>query len=674
MRIIFGIMALLFFFCVPGWVMLRFLLGRKLISLPGSFERIFAGAAFSVLITSLGGFALAILGIFSIYLLFIVCLVVGIVFVLLSFGNKLAASEEPPVAGLIFFGVAILIAVALWHDPFSYIFGGWDPGVYTNTGVHLARTGEINYTDDFFASLPENRKMLFTHHRQYIHQRFPGFLLADLSEGKIQPQFHHLYPVWIAVFYSLFGIKFALFVNVVFGFLSIMALYFLCGNFFSREVGIVATLLLLLNVAQLWQVRFQTSEVMTQFFLLLMIYMSGFFFREENRWWGLFSVLAFGCALFTRYDTLLYLPLVMIGLYLMALSGRARSTRLPASGLAVVLLWFILYKTITPLYLPLWGDIRPYMSAIIGAVAIAVILAVIFWFAFKKYGSAISEFFSSSGFRWSVVALIALLAIYAYFVRPEINHTMDGKNFVALGWFMSPWGLGMMVAGAGIFILKVKRLDQLLLLLMGAVSSIVYIHSRLNDDFYMWTVRRYIPLVIPLFAVLISYFIITVSRKMKRAKVAVIVVLALVTAVPPLVRGKAVIAGNDYRELEDFIDEFASDLDPEGIYICDGYWLAQPLNLMYGLNTLVVSDVNDEKIKKVTTCFRGMVNRNKNVYYIGKQPPRFGDMLASDEIKTSQFHTRRIQHSRFLPRKLEQRSHTFKLFKVRMQGCMFDQQ
>ncbi len=664
LKIFLKIAALVLFFYFSGYPALRFFLIKKLIDISGRFERIFLAIVFSVIITGLTGLSLALLGIFSLLLVTVICAAIGLIFFLLSFKGKPAASGKPPRVEVVFFVAVIVIAALLWHNPFSYLFGGWDPGTYINTGVHIARTGDVNYTDPFFAGLPEESKKLFTHHRQYIYQRFPGFLIADFNQGRILPQFHHIYPVWLALFYSLFGIRFALYVTCVFGLLSLAAIYFVSEKYFNRRVGMAAVILLLFNVAQIWQVRFQTSEVMAQFSLFTVIYMLGNFFRRNEITWGVAGMLAFAYALFIRYDSLLYLPVIALGLYLMLVTGRGKYMWLPAVVMGLIIGGFIMYKKITFLYLPLWHVVVSRQKIFIVTAIIVGVAAVLYWFLYKKYRPALEKFFVGKELRWVTVILIVLLAGYAYFIRPGINHTYDGKNFTALGWFMTPWGLAMGVAGVGIFILKLRRLEELFLIAMGFLAAVVYIYTRLNDDFYMWTVRRYIPMVIPAFTIFIACFITRVAARIPGLRLVASSLLILIVVAPPLWRGRIILQGDDWTGAEDFLEEYASALDPDGIYICNGYWLAEPLNLIYGIRTLSVSDIDEKKVRGVFRFLRKALEEKQNVYYIGPETAVYSKSLNFEKIKNAQFTSHMIQHSRFVPRQLEENKRSAKLYKT----------
>ena len=55
-----------------------------------------------------------------------------------------------------------ILAIAIWlsPQPFEYINGGRDHGLYINTGINIARTGRILIQDDELTAVPEQSRPL----------------------------------------------------------------------------------------------------------------------------------------------------------------------------------------------------------------------------------------------------------------------------------------------------------------------------------------------------------------------------------------------------------------------------------------------------------------------------------------------------------------------------------
>ncbi len=95
--------------------------------------------------------------------------------------------------------VLIILCGLLYLRPHEYVEGGWDPGVYVNTAVNVARTGSLTVHDRVLHLLSPSERSLFYHIRHRIPQKYGGFSVIDEDKGIIQPRFYHLYPSLSAI-------------------------------------------------------------------------------------------------------------------------------------------------------------------------------------------------------------------------------------------------------------------------------------------------------------------------------------------------------------------------------------------------------------------------------------------------------------------------------------------
>jgi hypothetical protein len=97
-----------------------------------------------------------------------------------------------------------------------------------------------------------------------------------------------------------------------------------------------------------------------------------------------------------------------------------------------------------------------------------------------------------------------------------------------LGWYLSPLGIGLAVAGAALLFLY-ERLDRLWpLMAIGGAFTVVYIYNILNNPFQIYAMRRYVPIVVPFFALAGAYAISwlwSISDGRKTGQVATVVLL-----------------------------------------------------------------------------------------------------------------------------------------------------
>ena len=131
-----------------------------------------------------------------------------------------------------------MLGAVLFARPAEMVRGGLDSGAYVNAGVALGRTGSIIIRDRLMRELnndlpgggSEVREVLQEYNRDRYalkYQRMPGFYVLDKQDAAIIPQHYSFYPVWIAIFYQLFGLWGALYATPVLALLAVSGDLFL---------------------------------------------------------------------------------------------------------------------------------------------------------------------------------------------------------------------------------------------------------------------------------------------------------------------------------------------------------------------------------------------------------------------------------------------------------------
>ncbi|MBU6334173.1 MAG: hypothetical protein KGS47_07180 [Chloroflexi bacterium] len=192
------------------------------------------------------------------------------------------ALPRPEAIGYALLGI---ITVALVSQPFEIVVGARDAGVYASTGIAIARTGSIVQFDPLVAQIgrdqqaadeslraaaaqAETNLLGVQHPERFIatRQRAAGFMInaGELADGRVVPQFLHLYPAWLAVFAVVLGAHGALFATGAAGALGIWGVAMLGRRLAGPWVGLLGGLLLSLNGVQVWFSRYSTSEALVQ--------------------------------------------------------------------------------------------------------------------------------------------------------------------------------------------------------------------------------------------------------------------------------------------------------------------------------------------------------------------------------------------------------------------------
>lgn len=334
------------FLYIPGYMLDRVWLGEH--SAVHGVERHVTRIVVSVLLTGWLALLLAEIGIFNYWLLLGITLAIGGIGTALlqrqgrlprldqrssSLGIVAGRSPAKVAGGLrsalaavrfdyVLIGIALLFAM-LVAPPFEVIRGGLDAGVYANTGVAIARTGSIVQYDPIVAEIGQRAAQGDEFARQIesnifgvqsakrniaTRLRAAGFFInsGELAQGRVVPQFFHLWPVWIAIFVSMLGPTLGLVATGAFGTLGVALLGLIGRRVGGALAGALAALFLALMTPQVWFSRMSTSEALAQALTLASLWAFSYFVdattRRERIWWGAIAGGTAGSLALTRID------------------------------------------------------------------------------------------------------------------------------------------------------------------------------------------------------------------------------------------------------------------------------------------------------------------------------------------------------------------------------------
>lgn len=550
------VLPLLFF--LPGY-----LFARTFIRNAESFSegaRWFIPIAASVCLTTWLGLTLAEFGAFSIgYVAALDALLCALLWLL---GRKHFDAWSLRVSRPDWIFLALLtLALILFARPAEYVLGNSDAGTYINTGANIARTGAIAIYDAQVAQLPFDSAKAFywqliNPFMLYKAVRLPGFFIADIAQGLMLPQFLQFYPVWLALWDSLFGVEWGLYATPLIALLGSVAFYFLAQEIYcsarndnarnAKNFARLAFFLLIVCVPQFWFARYPVAEAMTQFLVLTGIWALLKFERARDNSIGmaLFAGVALGAIFFTRADAILLLA--PLGIYFLS-CWFARAWRREHwaffGAFGVVLAQAAIHMFVfAPNYLYfqyshalrmknidklLPGGLPPaeelfsrgeYLALLVGAalggIALLVALDRVLQSLRARWGAKLSAR-RARGEKYSRVGgaiLIGLLFVAFYIIlpRPESLYAYVGgvtpldrsANLIKLGWYLSPIGIVLAAFGAVIVILRDLNARNVFFYGAAGLFAVFYLEELYSNPHYIYTTRHYIPLVIPLFIVL----------------------------------------------------------------------------------------------------------------------------------------------------------------------------
>ena len=519
---------------------------------------------------------------------------------------------------------AIAIAIfsfLLTLPPSEWILGGWDPGVYVHSAAMIARTGTLQFDQPDLATLHGKERDLLARDLYGVVEPFGG--MRVIANGRISPQFYHLYPSLMALVWGLGGVRAALLVNAVLNAGSILLMYAWVSRLLNRRWGLGAAITLALIPSQIWQAQFPTSEMLTQFLLL-----GAFTMLKDSLHPGrrivepILAGLAFGAALLTRYDTMILLLPFGFVLSLGFLDREKRPALLMAFGVAALLavhVW-LHQHFVAPLYKPLQFLVAKILR--LGPIALVIWLGA----AAAVRRSPALEWLRKRQNVWRAAAAILFIGwcVFAWYIRPRL--TMDGSilgfvrfcfpgfaqskhfeflagtqayNMTYLESIFGRAGLFIGLGGIVAMIFRRKDLASIAWLASSIAVMVVLVTNVFNDQFLMWVSRRFAPVVVPLVTVGLVTAAAEIQATLRRWWPAASAwsgggLLAVVLAA----NVESISAMTTLREWPGLIawyESFEYRIPADALVYCDQRGFAAPLRFIYGKKAFEMHSYTPER-------------------------------------------------------------------------------
>ena len=277
----------------------------------------------AVMATGVGGLLLAMMGIFKAPQALLAGIAVSVAYAHFSRWSPGATSRTIRVP---IWQVLLLVVVAIFFrlPPSNYVSGGQDQGVYVNLAGHIVNSGGISVEDRVAKRLHDSSAAkIYAEENAAVSGDFLlGIFQKDSPSGsKLEFQFYHLFPVFMALVGGSLGLDASVYALTFLSILSVLFFYCLALNLSERpRLAFWAALLLAVNPLHSFFSRFPVSEIPT----LCMTLAAGWLLARSWRaravdamdwrpWWDvLLSACALGCAFLIRMNGFMYLPTVLI--------------------------------------------------------------------------------------------------------------------------------------------------------------------------------------------------------------------------------------------------------------------------------------------------------------------------------------------------------------------------
>jgi hypothetical protein len=388
--------------------------------------------------------------------------------------------------------------------------GGRDMAVYANHAIYMSHHGRLDVpypggiTPD---ALPAG---------------WVGFSGVYSTEPTMTVQFAHVFPAWLAQAFAAFGYGGMLRLNAVLAIVSLIALFVLARRFMSEGVAAMGVLFLAFNAGQVWVVRNTLTEPMTQLFvvvgLLLLAAPNAVRPRAAAAWAGI----AIGMTALVRLDSLVLLPLLIGGHTVASLLARdehfgVRATAFYAAALPVFVIAVAYYMGFSRPYLDFHLPVVvPIGAATLAAVAIFAVSRA------RRVRNLAASVLPATPTLVVASAVVLLLAVYAYFIRPRIgpyqllpvetpvpirSHVEDAMRNLAA--YVTPPVLWMAIVGwvLAMAVAVRRRMASMLpvLVMIGGFSAMYFWNQAITPD-HFWAIRRFMPIILPAAIMLATYF------------------------------------------------------------------------------------------------------------------------------------------------------------------------
>jgi len=489
---------------LPGAVVYRLPLADRArrAALPAD-ERAFWAVILSCTITTLAALALASAGAYTFGRLLAADLAFAAALLVIARGRlRLGPGAAGPSWTIVLPAALVGLGLYLFFPSSEYVMGGKDPGTYMNQGIQIGQHGSLVINDPTLAAVPEEfRSMFLTGDPSEVEGlnqgvRFMGFFVLDRSRGEVMGQFPHAFPVWVAIGYGLDGLSGARRAVGAWAIVGLLAVYFAGARFAGRAPAFIGTLLLGINVAQIWYARYPNSEVMQQALLFATLLALARAYRDDVRFFAPVAGVLLGTLMFVRLDSLVILGFIGAGLLLLIADGKRLgwSFLAPLAGLLAAAAAYFAGPMRAYIVIPMLqvGGARGLAGAVAG-------LAVAGFVIRRARRAAPAR--TAAVQQWIPRALalgLAAAACYAYFLREPAGRLAvhDAYALRVFAWYIGP--IGLLAAAAGFVALAWTRFwRDPVLLTAGALMSVFFFYKIRIVPENFWQARRYLPLILP---------------------------------------------------------------------------------------------------------------------------------------------------------------------------------
>ena len=409
----------------------------------------------------------------------------------------------------------ILLCAALFLPPYHTEMAAGDATVYLNYGRQIARHGALEFEDPLLRQLsPASRAELFLNRvpRDMTGRfaRFPGgFLIDDINDPTVTAGFSPLFPVLTALGHALVSPQGALVVAPLFATLSLIGLWCAARRLGGVRAAWLAAALMAVSMPQIWFAKIPLPETVAQCFVMAGVLAWLVATARGAPRWACAAGWFLGLACFAKVDLIVLLSVFLLAVVALRLLSRARPDG-PPLLLPLLGAFGLLVAHNLGHYLIFDSHYKPYVAYLIRT---SEVLGLLRESAPLQAGAALAAgLLIAAGVvglrrpaeRWprrvGGLAAVGAIVVYGAAYVTATTGRLD-ETIAWLSWYFS-WpvlGLGGLgLAGLGLAGRAAAPPGLVFAGLLLGVVGLQYLYDPLEPGMQIGSMRRYVPVVLPL--------------------------------------------------------------------------------------------------------------------------------------------------------------------------------
>lgn len=421
----------------------------------------------------------------------------------------LLRQSSPRWSGARWFAVVplVLVALVLMVPGYRYATGDKDPGIYVMHAWNMAHSGHLPFQK---TALQMSGVLTST---DYPGTLWRGFEFST-SATQVMPSFFHMWSALLAAGFQLVGFNALAVMGPLLGALAVLLLFAFVRRLFSGAHAVVAALLLSVNMMQVWQARYPTSEMLAQVLYIGAALALLTAVHTRHRLLAVIAGMLATSGFLVRVEGVV--ALAFFGALLAVLAMHDTQRRVVTWGwigalVPLPLAWWQAYGWASK-YASTNGVPSKQLIALVLLVEVAATVGLMRWSSrSQRIMSLVVTRLAPLDRTFRRVAGAAVVALFVVaFLRPLTGvvtaqwngrgraiRTFDERSLHRLAMFFTWPGLLLALAGVALIVLRQRGRAVAVFTAVSMFYVVLFLYHARNSPQMMWWNRRFVPSVVP---------------------------------------------------------------------------------------------------------------------------------------------------------------------------------